>query len=137
MGLGSILGSVINELTNNEEQDELVDDEQDELVDDDTEDAEDDASDSETGVVSARANSVNKSKSTGKAAAFKPIQDTSDKPKKPSAQTPPPQSASESVAPEKSKPKVLSFGDALAEGLPKSWSILPPDAGVIKKRIIQ
>lgn len=132
MGLGSILGSVINELTDNEEHDEQAED-----ASEDTEETENDASNSEDDGASALANSVNKPNKPGKAAAFKPIQDTSDKPKKPSAQTPPPQSASESVAPEKSKPKVLSFGDALAEGLPKSWSILPPDAGVIKKRIIQ
>ena len=128
MGLGSILGAVINELTDNEEHDEQVDA---------TEDAENDASNSDTGVISALADSSDKQKMPGKAAAFKPIKDASDKPKKPSTPPPSPKSESESVAPEVSKPKVLSFGDALAEGLPKSWSILPPDAGVIKKHIIQ
>ena len=33
-----------------------------------------------------------------------------------------------------SKPKMLNFGDALASGLPESWSIVPPDSGVISKR---
>lgn len=31
------------------------------------------------------------------------------------------------------KPKTLSFGDALAHGLPENWSIVPPDAGIIRK----
>ena len=31
------------------------------------------------------------------------------------------------------KPKMLNFGDALAQGLPQSWSIVPPTANIVQK----
>lgn len=58
-----------------------------------------------------------------------PIQGT--KMPKPAFSTPSPAPSHESTpAP---KPKMLNFGDALAQGLPQSWSIVPPTANIVQK----
>ena len=58
-----------------------------------------------------------------------PIQGT--KRPKPAFSTPSPAPSHESTpAP---KPKMLNFGDALAQGLPQSWSIVPPTANIVQK----
>ena len=58
-----------------------------------------------------------------------PIQGT--KIPKPAFSTPSPAPSHESTpAP---KPKMLNFGDALAQGLPQSWSIVPPTANIVQK----
>ena len=58
-----------------------------------------------------------------------PIQGT--KMPKPAFSTPSPAPSHESTpAP---KPKMLHFGDALAQGLPQSWSIAPPTANIVQK----
>lgn len=58
-----------------------------------------------------------------------PIQGT--KMPKPAFSTPSPAPSHESTpAP---KPKMLNFGDALAQGLPQSWSIVPPIANIVQK----
>ena len=50
---------------------------------------------------------------------------------KPAFSTPSPAPSHESTpAP---KPKMLNFGDALAQGLPQSWSIVPPTANIVQK----
>ena len=57
-----------------------------------------------------------------------PIQGT--KMPKPAFSTPSPAPSHESTpAP---KPKMLNFGDALAQGLPQSWSIVPPTANTVQ-----
>ena len=58
-----------------------------------------------------------------------PIQGT--KMPKPAFSPPSPAPSHESTpAP---KPKMLNFGDALAQGLPQSWSIVPPTANIVQK----
>ena len=50
---------------------------------------------------------------------------------KPAFSTPSPAPSHESTpAP---KPTMLNFGDALAQGLPQSWSIVPPTANIVQK----